>query len=86
MIENIENRQSYQELRTMLTQLTQRLGLSNNESSQLQSTQQPQNIVESRNLPPVKTRKRIRKLSPMSRSLKKTLHVSYISLSFCLIS
>ena len=61
----IENRQSYQELRTMLAQLTKRLGLSDNESSQ-----QPQNIVESRNFPPVKTRKR-RKLSPMSRSLKK---------------
>ena len=61
----IENRQSYQELRTMLAQLTKRLGLSDNESSQQQTTQQPQNIVESRNFPPVKTRKR-RKLSPMS--------------------
>ena len=35
----IENRQSYQELRTMLAQLTKRLGLSDNESSQQQTTQ-----------------------------------------------
>ena len=70
----------------MLTQLTQRLGIQPDTQS---SQQQTPAVVHQRSLFPVKNRKRMKNLSPMSRGFKKTLHVNYKSyqtLSFYLIS
>jgi len=70
----------------MLTQLTQRLGVQPDTQSFQQQTPA---IIHQRSLFPVKNRKRMRNLSPMSQGFKKTLHVNYKSyetLPFYLIS
>ena len=70
----------------MLTQLTQRLGVQLDTQS---SQQQTPAVIHQRSLSPVKNRKRMRNLSPMSQGFKKTLHVNYKSyetLPFYLIS
>jgi hypothetical protein len=78
MIENYRQKQQsqeYQELRDMLlSEVTQRLGI---QSSQEQTNVvvQPANRGVERSLSPVLKRKQD-KLSPMSKSFKKTLHVT----------
>ena len=62
------NVQTYQELRSMLTQLTQRLGVQPDTQS---SQQQTPAVIHQRSLSPVKNRKRMRNLSPMSQGFKK---------------
>jgi hypothetical protein len=61
----------------MLTQLTQRLGI---QFDIQPSQEQAPAAIHQRSLSPVKTRKRMRNLFPMTRGFKKTLHVNYKSL------
>jgi hypothetical protein len=72
-----EQQEEYQELKKMLfavLQLTEKLGLSQ------QSSDSTQTALAKRSLSPVKRKKRVRPLSPLSISYRKTLHVSHISL------
>lgn len=69
--------EAYKELKKMLSavaELTVKLGLSQ------QSSESTQTAPAKRSLSPVLRRKRARQLSPMTKSYKKTLHVSHISL------
>lgn len=67
---------------SVVTQLSQKLGIRSSQSSQEQTNTvvQPANREVERSLSPVTKRKREAKLSPMSKGFKKTLHVNYMSL------
>ncbi len=67
---------------SVVTQLSQKLGIRSSQSSQEQTNTvvQPANREVERTLSPVTKRKREAKLSPMSKGFKKTLHVNYMSL------
>jgi len=67
---------------SVVTQLSQKLGIRSSQSSQEQTNivVQPTNREVERSLSPVTKRKREAKLSPMSKGFKKTLHVNYMSL------
>ena len=67
---------------SVVTQLSQKLGIRSSQSSQEQTNivVQLTNREVERSLSPVTKRKREVKLSPMSKGFKKTLHVNYMSL------
>ena len=67
---------------SVVTQLSQKLGIRSFQSSQEQTNivVQLTNREVERSLSPVTKRKREAKLSPMSKGFKKTLHVNYMSL------
>jgi len=67
---------------SVVTQLSQKLGIRSSQSSQEQTNivVQLANREIERSLSPVTKRKREAKLSPMSKGFKKTLHVNYMSL------
>ena len=67
---------------SVVTQLSQKLGIRSSQSSQEQTNivVQLANREVERSLSPVTKRKREAKLSPMLKGFKKTLHVNYMSL------
>ena len=67
---------------SVVTQLSQKLGIRSSQSSQEQTNivVQLTNREVERSLSPVTKRKQEAKLSPMSKGFKKTLHVNYMSL------